>query len=80
MVSKQKTLVSRRWKGAIVDNCVTLGTDCGGGGAHNFCRLKGYTRASAWQHKRPGRTYAIESKSFCDGIICVGCQSITCER
>jgi hypothetical protein len=77
---KQKTFASPRQKGAIVDNCVTFGTDCGGGGAHNFCRLKGYVRASAWQHSRPGRTYVIGSQSFCEGSVCVGYQSITCVR
>jgi hypothetical protein len=78
--SKQRTFESPRRKGAIVDNCVTFGKDCGGGGAHHFCRLKGYARASAWQHNRPGRTYVIGSQSYCDGSVCVGYQSITCER
>lgn len=78
--TNQRTFVNPKWNGYIVDNCVTWATTCGGGGAHNFCRLKGFKKASAWKHFNPGTTYVIGSKRVCHGSFCVGYSSITCTR
>ncbi len=76
----KRTFVNPKWNGHIVDNCVTWATNCGGGGAHNFCRKKGYAKASKWVHNRPGTTWVIGSNKVCRGDFCVGYGSITCTR
>ncbi len=77
---KQQTFINPKWKGHIVDNCVTWATTCDGGGAQNFCRLKGYKKALKWKHNRPGTTYVIGSNKVCRGNFCVGYSSITCVK
>jgi hypothetical protein len=76
----QRIFNNPKWKGHIVDNCVTWATTCDGGGANNFCRKKGYNKASKWTHSRPGTTYVIGSNRVCRGGFCVGYSSITCTR
>ena len=75
-----KTFIRPKWNGHIVDNCVTWATNCGGGGAHNYCRLKGYSRASAWRIFKPGSTYVIGSNRVCRGAFCGGYATVTCAR
>src|SRR6266705_3219562 len=59
-------------QGAIVDWCATWATDCGAGGAEQFCQQQGYSRAVDWGTFRPGRTWVIGSNQLCEGEVCVG--------
>jgi hypothetical protein len=64
--------------GAIVDWCAAFSRDCGWGGAHQFCRSKGFDRALTWDIFHPGRTYVIGSDRYCDGEVCRGFRFIRC--
>jgi hypothetical protein len=64
--------------GAIVDWCATWSNNCGGGGAHQFCRSKGFDRALSWDIFHPGRTYVIGSDQYCQGEICRGFRFVRC--
>lgn len=64
--------------GAIVDWCASWANNCGGGGAHQFCRSKGFDRALSWDIFRPGRTYVIGSNQYCDGEVCRGFRFVRC--
>lgn len=64
--------------GATVDNCAVWGTDCGWGGAHQFCRTQGYSAARSFQLNNPGRTWVIGSQRYCDGPNCVGFSQVVC--
>ena len=66
--------------GAIVDWCSTWATNCGVGGANQFCQWHGYARATEWGTYHPGRTWVIGSNQFCDGGFCVGFSHVTCSR
>ncbi len=67
-----------RVNGAVVDWCSTWATNCGWGGAHQFCRTRGHPSAVNWNTYRPGRTWVIGSNNFCNGGVCVGFSQVTC--
>lgn len=67
-----------RWNGRIVDHCVTWASNCGWGGANYYCRLRGFQRAANYSSYRPGGTYVIGSRRFCNGPGCVGFRQVTC--
>jgi hypothetical protein len=64
--------------GAIVDWCRMWATDCGEGGARQFCRSKGFDRALSWDVYFAGRTYVIGSDRFCEGGACRGFRFVRC--
>jgi hypothetical protein len=66
--------------GAIVDWCATWATNCGKGGADQFCREQNYSEALTWTLIRPGRTYVIGTRQICEGGHCTGFNSVTCRR
>lgn len=66
--------------GLTVDNCAVWGTNCGWGGAHQFCQAQGYAAARSWQLNRPGRTYVIGANRVCEGSQCVGFSQVVCVR
>jgi hypothetical protein len=69
-----------RWNGRIVDHCRTWATDCGWGGANQYCRMRGFRRATNFTTYRPGSTYVIGSRRVCNGNFCVGFSRVICER
>ncbi len=64
--------------GAIVDWCSTWATNCGSGGARQFCQMRGHPGAVSWNTYHPGRTWVIGSSTFCNGPICQGFSQVTC--
>jgi TM2 domain-containing membrane protein YozV len=64
--------------GAIVDNCASWATDCGWGGAHQFCRTQGFAAAKSFLLYNPGRTWVIGSQRLCEGGGCVGFAQVIC--
>lgn len=69
-----------RMHGAIVDWCSHWASNCGKGGADQYCRSRGYSSASDWTLLRPGRTWVMGSNRFCTGPACQGFQHVTCAR
>ncbi len=69
-----------RWRGAIVDWCQTWARNCGWGGAHQYCRRRGFRSAAAYGTYRPGRTYVLGSNRYCNGGGCVGFRYVNCRR
>ncbi|MCW5773454.1 MAG: hypothetical protein KIT16_17565 [Rhodospirillaceae bacterium] len=67
-----------RINGAIVDWCQSWSANCGWGGAHQYCRARGYPRARNWSTYRPGRTWVMGSRQFCNGGNCTGFSQVTC--
>jgi hypothetical protein len=67
-----------RLKGAIVDACAEWGRDCGGGGATQYCRLRGFNGALSWSVDYPGRTFVVGSNQFCNGPQCRGFSFVKC--
>jgi hypothetical protein len=64
--------------GTIVDWCAVWSNDCGWGGAHQFCRSKGFDRALSFDIFHPGHTYVIGSNRYCDGEVCRGFRFVRC--
>ncbi len=69
-----------RVNGAILDHCWTWARNCGAARANWYCRTRGYRQAGAYGRYRPGRTYVVGSRRFCNGSHCVGYNYITCRR
>jgi len=67
-----------RINGAIVDWCTHWATNCGWGGAHQYCRMRGHPRATSWNVYNPGRTWVVGSNRFCNGGFCRGFSQVTC--
>lgn len=67
-----------RINGAVVDWCTSWATNCGWGGAHQFCRMRGHSRATSWNAYNPGRTWVVGSSTFCNGPVCRGFSQVTC--
>ena len=64
--------------GILVDHCVSWGTNCGNGGADQFCRLQGQGSALSFQVSNPGRTYVLGDRRVCEGGNCVGFTQVVC--
>jgi hypothetical protein len=69
-----------RVNGAILDHCWTWAQNCGAPRAHWFCRSRGYRQAASYGRYRPGRTWVVGSRRFCQGGHCVGYSYINCRR
>jgi len=69
-----------RIQGAIVDWCASWATNCGAGGAHQYCRSIGYSSAADWSTFTPGRTWVMGSNRYCQAPNCAGFQHVTCVR
>jgi hypothetical protein len=67
-----------RMNGAIVDWCTHWATNCGWGGAHQYCQGRGHPRATSWNVYQPGRTWVTGSNRFCVGGSCRGFSQVTC--
>ncbi len=65
-------------EGVAVDHCVRSGRDCGQGGADFLCRMKGFDAASTWKTYKPGQTYILGSKRYCNDANCTGFSTISC--
>jgi len=74
----QRTFHYPQLQGASVDWCATWATNCGKGGADQYCQRVGYQQATSWQTYRPGRTWVIGSNQYCNGGFCVGLSQVTC--
>jgi len=74
-----RNYASPQMNGASVDWCATWATNCGQGGADQFCRMQGHARASSFFTFTPGRTYVIGSRQICQGAHCTGFAQVTCE-
>lgn len=64
--------------GVAVDICETWATNCGQGGADQYCRTQGYGRALSFQRSNPGRTYVIGNQQICEGAYCTGFSQVMC--
>jgi hypothetical protein len=68
--------------GSLVDHCVTWGRGCGQPGADNFCRMKGYVRATYWQTAPRDVTLVLGSNRQCQdrrgSYSCLGFDTVTC--
>ena len=64
--------------GAVVDWCSSWATNCGWGGAHQLCRMRGHPRALSWNTYHPGRTWVVGSSTYCNGPVCQGFSQVTC--
>lgn len=78
--SAQQRYDNPRSHGAVVDWCASWATNCGWGGAHQFCQARGHSRALSWNVYRPGRTWVIGTSQFCQGPNCQGFSQVTCRR
>lgn len=67
-----------RVNGVVVDWCQSFGYNCGWGGAHQYCRARGYPRARNWATFRPGRTWVLANRQYCSGPQCTGFRHVTC--
>jgi len=67
-----------RSHGAIVDWCAVWANACGWEGAHQFCRMRGFSRATSWDVFFAGRTYVVGDDRFCQGDACKGFRHVTC--
>lgn len=76
----RRTFYAPRFNGAVVDHCLWWATRCGSPAAHSFCRRVGFTRAISYSRFRPGRTWVLNSRRFCNGGGCVGFRQVTCIR
>ncbi len=52
--------------GTYVDWCATFANNCGQGGADQFCRTQGYSRAASWSWGYVDRTWVIGSSQYCE--------------
>lgn len=64
--------------GAVLDWCASWATDCGWGGAHQFCEQRGFRRAVSWDIFAPGRTWVVGSRQMCEGAGCKGFSYVVC--
>lgn len=76
----RKNFYHPRVNGLIVDHCRWFAASCGWPAAHNYCRLRGFSRSVSWSRYRPGRTWVIGSRRACYGFGCVGFRRISCQR
>jgi hypothetical protein len=67
-------------QGAAVDWCASWATNCGKGGADQYCKSKGYASAVDWSVFRPGKTWVIGSNRHCASPNCQGFKHVTCRR
>jgi hypothetical protein len=67
-----------RSHGASVDWCAVWANGCGWEGAHQFCRRRGFARATGWDVFQPGHTYVIGDGRYCNGDFCKGFRDVTC--
>ena len=65
-------------QGAVVDWCASWASNCGWGGAHQYCQRRGHPRALSWNVYRPGRTWVAGSNQYCNGPNCQGFSQVTC--
>jgi hypothetical protein len=65
--------------GIPVDRCASWGNDCGQGGADQFCRRQGLTRAVSFETYNPGRTWVSGSNRVCDGADCGALRQVQCQ-
>lgn len=68
-----------RYNGELVDWCVTWATDCGQGGADQFCRTQGFSHASSWQRYPGQRTLVLGDNQICANG-CDALRDVTCQR
>ncbi|OAN84515.1 hypothetical protein A8B78_06555 [Jannaschia sp. EhC01] len=78
------TLMSQRFElprvnGELVDWCVTWATNCGQGGADQFCRRQGFSHASHWERYPGQRTLVLGDNRIC-ASGCDALRAVTCER
>jgi hypothetical protein len=67
-----------RISGAIVDWCVSWGTNCGQAAADNFCRTQGYRRSIGYLTYAPGRTNV--AGAICESPYCGGFSRVECDQ
>ena len=67
-----------RSHGASVDWCAVWANGCGWEGAHQFCRRRGFARATGWDVFVAGHTYVIGDDRYCNADFCKGFRQVTC--
>jgi hypothetical protein len=60
-----------------LDNCFTLGRNCGQDAADKFCRMEGMQRASKFELEKVSPTRTLTGKR-CDGPHCTAFKYILC--
>jgi hypothetical protein len=63
---------------ASVDWCAVWANGCGWEGAHQFCRRRGFSRATGWNVFAAGHTFVIGDGRYCDGDFCKGFRYVVC--
>lgn len=70
-----------RYKGYLVDHCLTWGSNCDWPAAHRFCQLMGFQRATKWRWNYRHPTLVLGTGQICN--IARGCGAfsmVTCMR
>ena len=62
---------------ARLDQCFTLGKNCGDTAANKYCEMRGYQKAKAFTIEKVSPTQTMHGEK-CSGSVCVAFKSITC--
>ena len=60
-----------------LDQCFTLGKNCGQTAANKYCEIHGYQKAKAFETEKASPTQTMVGQR-CTGSVCVAFKSITC--
>jgi hypothetical protein len=60
-----------------LDQCFTLGKNCGQAAADKYCEINGYQKAKSFETEKASPTQTLVGQR-CTGSVCVAFKSITC--
>ena len=60
-----------------LDQCFTLGKNCGQSAANKYCEIHGYQKAKSFETEKASPTQTLVGQR-CTGSVCVAFKSITC--
>ena len=60
-----------------LDQCFTLGKNCGQTAADKYCEMRGYQRAKSFTTEKASPTQTMHGQR-CTGSVCVAFKAITC--
>jgi len=60
-----------------LDQCFTLGKNCGQAAADKYCEIHGYQKAKGFETEKASPTQTLVGQR-CTGSVCVAFKSITC--
>lgn len=75
-----QTFVRPKLNGYWVDRCLSWGAQCNQPAADEFCRRKGYARASDFSWAGMSPTRILSSGQVCNLPICGGFTQVVCRR